>query len=117
MNEVVNQNRVFEVLANEHRREIIQALSLQPHSISQLAGLRGLSLPAIHKHVMALESAELVVRKKVGRTNFLALNRVSLRSVQQWLQQFNLFWGDESETLENYALHLGTDNPSEEGQQ
>ncbi len=103
-----DRNRVFEALANEHRREIIGALSLQPHAISRLADMRGLSLPAIHKHVAVLESAGMVARKKIGRTNFLALNRAPLRSLQEWLGQFNPFWGDEGETLENYARHLGT---------
>ncbi len=110
-------NRVFEALANEHRREIIGALSLQPHSISQLAEMRGLSLPAIHKHVAALERADMVIRKKIGRTNFLALNRAPLRGLQEWLRQFNTYWGNEGETLENYARYLSTQNPNKEGQQ
>ena len=32
-------NRVFDALANEHRREIVLLLALQPRSISQLAEL------------------------------------------------------------------------------
>ena len=39
---------VFEALANKHRRDIIYVLGLQPCSISFLAEMRGLSLPAIH---------------------------------------------------------------------
>jgi DNA-binding transcriptional ArsR family regulator len=99
----------FEALANGHRREIISALGLQPRSISQLAEMRSLSLPAIHKHIRVLESAELVVRKKVGRTNFLALNRAPLRGLAQWIGGFNPHWGTEQETLENYAQYLGSE--------
>ena len=101
------QNKVFEALANEHRREIILALSLQPYSISQLASMRGLSLPAIHKHIRALEDAGLILRKKTGRVNFLALNREPLRGLQEWVDQFHPYWGSDRETLENYAQHLG----------
>lgn len=97
---------VFDALANAHRRSIISALSLQPHSISHLASLEALSLPAIHKHIKALEAADLVVRRKVGRTNFLALNRRPLRELQQWIHAFHPYWGSEAETLENYATHL-----------
>ena len=100
---------VFDALANKHRREIIYALSLQPRSISQLASMRGLSLPAIHKHIKVLESADLILRKKVGRTNFIALNRDSLRGVQDWLGQYHTYWGSDGETLENYALYLDTE--------
>ena len=58
-------SRVFDALANEHRREIIRLLALQPRSISQLAEIRGMSLPAIHKHV-ALLAATLVQNPKAA---------------------------------------------------
>ncbi len=40
---------LFGALANGHRREMVRLLGLQPHSISRLADIRGLSLPAINK--------------------------------------------------------------------
>ncbi len=104
-------NAVFDALANEHRREIVYILGLQPCSISQLAEMRGLSFPAIHKHVKVLESAGMVTRKKMGRTNFLTLNRESLSSLQDWLMQFHTYWGSDKETLENYARYLGAQQP------
>lgn len=99
-------DRVFEALANAHRREIIYVLGLQPYSIHHLAKLRGLSLPAIHKHIKILESAGMVKRRKIGRTNFLTLDRESLRSLQDWLGQYHAYWGTEKETLENYEGFL-----------
>ena len=111
--ETADLDGVFGALSNEHRREMVNALSLHPRSISQLASLRDLSLPAIHKHVKVMEEAGLVVRKKVGRTNFLALNRSPLRNLQDWAGRFHAYWGDERETLENYARFLGEDLPEE----
>lgn len=107
-------SRVFDALANEHRREIIRLLALQPRSISQLAELRGLSLPAIHKHVRSLEEAAMVRRRKLGRTNFLALEREPLSRLQAWTGQFNPWWGTGGETLENYVDALHPDLPSTE---
>jgi DNA-binding transcriptional ArsR family regulator len=98
---------VFEALANTHRRDVIHALSLRPHSISQLASIQGLSLPAIHKHIRVLEDAGMVIRRKSGRTNFLALSRKPLRNLQEWVGGFNPYWGDDKESLENYVRHLG----------
>lgn len=100
-------NRVFEALANEHRREIVYVLSLHPASINELASMRKLSLPAIHKHIKILEIGGFVKRKKIGRTNFLALNRDSLRVLQDWIVQYHAYWGTNDETLENYAQYLG----------
>jgi DNA-binding transcriptional ArsR family regulator len=105
---------VFDALANEHRREIIRLLALQPRSISQLAELRGLSLPAIHKHVRSLEAAAMVRRRKLGRTNFLALEREPLSRLQAWTGQFNPWWGTAGETLANYAEGLRQHPPSSE---
>lgn len=97
---------IFSALAHEHRREIVLALGYRPHSISSLAEMRGLSLPAIHKHVTGLERAGFVQRRKVGRTNYLALRRDGLRAAQTWLSQFHTDWGHDDETLDNYADHL-----------
>jgi len=49
----------------------------------------------------------MIIRKKIGRTNFLALNRESLSGLQDWLKQFHTYWGSDEETLENYAQLLG----------
>jgi len=102
----IDLDRVFEALANAHRREIIYLLGLQPYSIHQLAEIRGLSLPAIHKHIKLLENARVVNRRKIGRTNFLTLNRGALRTLQDWLDQYHAYWGTQEETLENYDAFL-----------
>ena len=100
---------IFEALANKHRREIIYVLSLGPCSISKLAFLRNLSLPAIHKHIEILEKGGLILRKKIGQTNFLTLNRAALRGLQDWVMQYHTYWGNDEATLENYAQYLGRD--------
>jgi DNA-binding transcriptional ArsR family regulator len=97
---------IFEALANKHRREIVYALGLQPHSISQLASMRDLSLPAIHKHIKILENAGMILRKKTGLTTFLALNKDSLYSLQKWLMQYHTYWGSNDATLENYTQYV-----------
>lgn len=101
-----NLDLVFEALANKHRREIIYALGLQPHSISQLADMRDLSLPAIHKHIKMLLDVEIITAKKIGRSNFLTLNRGSLLGLQDWLAEFHAYWGTKKESHENYTNYL-----------
>ncbi len=93
-------------LANAHRRAIVHALGLQPYSISQLAGQRELSLPAIHKHLAILEDAHLIRRRKTGRTTYLTLERQTLRSLQDWLAGFHTYWGTDAESLANYQTFL-----------
>jgi DNA-binding transcriptional ArsR family regulator len=102
-------DRRFAALANRNRRQMVYQLGLQPSSISRLAGDVGLSLPAMNKHVGILEAAGLVVRRKLGRTTFLTLDRGAIRDVQAWLFQFHAYWGTEKETLENYERFLASD--------
>jgi len=103
---ITKLDKIFDALSNQHRREIVYVLGLQPCSISQLASMRGLSLPAIHKHIKMLEDAGMIVRKKTGRTNFLTLDRRSIRRLQDWLMQYQTYWGNDEETLENYSDYL-----------
>jgi DNA-binding transcriptional ArsR family regulator len=97
---------VLAALANKHRREMVYVLGLQPMAISQLAEMRDLSLPAIHKHVAVLEDAGLVTRRKRGRTTFLTLDRSAMRGLQDWLAQFHTYWGSDEASLANYDRHL-----------
>lgn len=110
----IDLGAVFGALANEHRREMVRLLALQPRAINQLADLRGLSLPAIHKHVRVLEDAAMVRRRKVGRTNVLALEREPLRRLRTWAEGFDPWWGTEAESLDNYARSLETDPTTKE---
>ena len=104
-------DRQFAALANRNRRAMVHQLGTNPTSISRLARDLGLSLPAMHKHVGILESAGLVVRRKVGRTTFLTLDRAAIRDVQAWLGQFHAYWGSEQETLETQRRYLAGDPP------
>lgn len=97
---------VLDALANQKRRGMIHDLSLQPATIGQLSRYQGLSLPAIHKHIRILEQAALIVRKKTGRTNFVALNTTTLGLVQRWIMQYHTGFGSPTATLENYISRL-----------
>ncbi len=99
-------DNVFAALSHSKRRDMVHSLSFRPATVTQLAEEYGLSLPAIHKHIRSLEKAGLIHRKKVGRTNFVALNHASLRLIQTWSGQYRTEWGSDEETLENYIAGL-----------
>lgn len=103
---------LFAALANRHRREMVQLLALQPYAISRLAKIRGLSLPAINRHVGLLLEAGIIRRRKLGRTTFLALDRGAMRRLQAWLGQYHAYWGTDDETLENYQPFLAAKQPT-----
>jgi len=99
-------DQIFEAMAHQKRRGIINTLAYRPATVSQLAKEQQLSLPAMHKHIRLLEKAKLIQRKKVGRTNFVAFNRTTMQQAQDWIMQYNTAWGSDNETLENYIASL-----------
>ena len=109
-------DELMEALANPHRRDIVYLLGLQPFAVHQLAEARGLSLPAIHKHIKILEQVGLVTRRKRGRTNYLTLDPRPLALLQTWVNQFHPHWGGGAEaSYRNYAHHLGFDSADLDG--
>ncbi|MDB5165589.1 MAG: transcriptional regulator [Candidatus Saccharibacteria bacterium] len=97
---------ILNSLANQKRRGILHELSLNPATVGQLAQHHDLSLPAIHRHIRSLENAELIIRKKSGRTNFVALNQKTLHQVQAWITQYQTGWGSPDASLENYISRM-----------
>ena len=93
-------------LANQKRRSIIHELSLHPATVKQLATNNDLTLPAIHKHIRTLENSGLIIRRKSGRTNFVAINSTSLGLTQKWIMQYKTEWGNSRATLENYISRM-----------
>lgn len=97
---------LFAALANAHRREIVRFLGQQPAAIHQLAAMRGLSLPAINKHLGVLDDVGLIKRHKRGRTTFLTLDPAPLDLLQRWASQFHTHWGAGEGSFENYEHYL-----------
>jgi DNA-binding transcriptional ArsR family regulator len=97
---------ILDALANKKRRGIVHDLSLRPATVGELARQHKLSLPAIHKHIRTLENAELIARRKAGRTNFVALNPNTLGLAQSWIMQYQTQWGNVDATLENYISRM-----------
>ena len=109
-------DRLFAALGNGHRREIVHQLGLQPSPISRLAAARGLSLPAMTKHVHVLEAAGLVTRRKLGRTTFLALERAGHPRPAGLARASSMRTGAPAdETLENYERPPTGDSTAERG--
>ena len=112
VNYVVNYNEsdqldyIFQAYSNSKRRGMIYNLSFRPYTVSQLANEFKLSLPAIHKHIRSLEDAKLIHRRKVGRVNFIALNKKSVLTSQNWINQFRTEWGNNYESLDNYIASM-----------
>jgi DNA-binding transcriptional ArsR family regulator len=86
----VQRERVFEALADEHRRVILDNLRRRNgQTLTELCEGHDISRQAITKHLRILEGANLVLSRKQGRTRLHFLNPVPINAVaMRWLQQF-----------------------------
>lgn len=82
----------FFALSDPTRRGILERLGGGPATISQLAAPYGLTLNGVKKHVGILETAELVVTEKVGRSRECRLGPAGLDEVSEWIGAYRRAW-------------------------
>ena len=91
----------FSALADPTRREMVRMLmAKESMCITELAEPFSMSLPGASKHIKILERANLIVRRKQGRENYLHLNPNPLMEIQNWLEFHEKFWVEKLTNLD-----------------
>ena len=94
---------VFRAIADPTRREILGLLRGGRHTVGELALNFRTSRPAISKHLRLLRSAGLVVTHQQGTARICELNAKPLRAVDDWLRDYEAFWGASLRELRRYV--------------
>src|SRR2546425_6965566 len=82
----------FHVLADPTRRAMLDLLRDGSLPAGAIARSFPISRPAVSKHLRVLRLARLVQERRSGRHRFYHLNPERLKAVDQWLQQYRIFW-------------------------
>lgn len=90
---------LFTALADANRRAMIDRLSKETLSVSQLADPLDISLPTAMQHLGVLEAAGLVTTKKVGRVRTCTLDRTALSRAEQWINDRRNLWEHRLDAL------------------
>jgi len=86
-------DRTFSALADPTRRAVLLRLKQKPGlSVSELAQPFSLKLPGMMKHLDVLSDAELITRKKTGRTVSVNLSVRPMREAMDWLKRYESLW-------------------------
>lgn len=87
-------DRVFQALASQPRRAILDLLHRQPGcNVQTVAAAFPCSRIAVLRHIDVLEAAELVISHKQGRERLLWFNAVPLVEIQQrWTDRYTQFF-------------------------
>jgi DNA-binding transcriptional ArsR family regulator len=94
---------VFHALSHRTRRVLMARLAEAPATITQLAAPFAMSLPAVSQHIQVLERAGLVTRQVNGRIHRCNLQALPLKSAQEWLQHYRLFWEQTLDSIASYV--------------
>ena len=84
-------NAILTALAHPARRQILMTVYFRGGEMvsGDIANRFKHSWPTTTRHLRVLESAELLVAEKQGRTRVYRVNREKLALVEEWLEWFH----------------------------
>jgi DNA-binding transcriptional ArsR family regulator len=99
-------SETFAALANSTRRSILARLARGAATVNELAEPFEMTLPAISKHIKALERAGLVVRGQRAQYRPCALDAAPLEEVSTWAEQYRPVWEGRFDRMDDYLRQL-----------
>ncbi len=95
----------FDVLAEPHRRRILDLLREEERPVGDLVEALQLSQPAVSKHLRVLREAGLVEVRPEAQRRLYRVRPDPLRDVARWLEPYRRLWDSRLDALER---HLDT---------
>lgn len=77
--------KVFAVIAESTRRDLLEALAQESKSVGQLVDELGVSQPTVSKHLRVLREAGVVTMRAQGQKRYYGINTEPLALVSTWL--------------------------------
>jgi len=99
-------DRAFGALADPTRRRILAQLAKGEECVTKLARPHAMSLAAVSKHLIVLEKAGLVKRRRDGRVHALRLEAKPMKEAQAWINRYREFWERNLDQFEKYLDKL-----------
>jgi DNA-binding transcriptional ArsR family regulator len=103
---------VFTILADPHRRQIIELLAERERSVGELVAAFSVSQPAISRHLRILRDAGVVAVRGVAQQRIYRLEPQPLAAVDAWLARYRDFWSGRLDALERLALDQAEPGPT-----
>jgi DNA-binding transcriptional ArsR family regulator len=93
---------LFEVLAEENRRRILDLLVEDERPVGDLAEILALSQPSVSKHLKVLRDAGLVEPRTEAQRRIYRVRPGPLREVDEWLAPYRRRWASHLNALERH---------------
>ena len=91
---------LFTALSDATRRSILARVSETNMSIGEIAEHYKLTFAAISKHIMVLEKARLVTKRRRGREQVVIIVPATVHIAQEHIEQYTKMWDDRFNKLE-----------------
>ncbi|GII83887.1 transcriptional regulator [Sphaerisporangium siamense] len=102
----------FAVLAEPHRRRILDLLLERPRAVGELVEELGLTQPGTSKHLKVLREAGLVRMRPDAQRRVYELRPEPLTEVLEWLEPYRRMWAGHLDALERHLdASPGDDGP------
>jgi DNA-binding transcriptional ArsR family regulator len=92
----------FDVLAEAHRRSILDLLRDSERSVGELVDVLGVSQPAVSKHLRVLREAGLVTARPDAQRRLYRLRPEPLQAIDEWLAPYRRLWSGHLGALERH---------------
>ncbi|MEX0807599.1 MAG: metalloregulator ArsR/SmtB family transcription factor [Dongiaceae bacterium] len=100
-------------LADPTRRAILARLAEGEATVNEIAEPFEISLPAVSRHLKVLEGAGLISRGRDAQWRPCRLDAGGLRTVDDWLARYRIFWTENLDRLDAYIAELRDGEPSQ----
>lgn len=106
MSRVKTTYDVFSAIGDPKRRELIEHLVLNEMTVSDLVEAVKWSQSAVSKHLGVLKKVRLVAERKEGRYRYYRVQPEELKPIQEWMHQFEKYWGGTLDQLDHYLTEI-----------
>ncbi len=97
---------VFSAIGEPKRRVLIEQLVLKEMSVNELVDVVQWPQPVVSKHLSVLKQVRIVTERRQGRFRLYRIQPEELRPIQEWMHQFEKFWGGSMDQLDAYLNNL-----------
>jgi DNA-binding transcriptional ArsR family regulator len=97
---------VFNAIAEEHRREILDALIGGEKAVGAIVNDLSLTQPQVSKHLRVLSEVGLVECRAEGRRRLYRLEPAHLRPFHDWLAKYEQALNERLDRMDDYLKEL-----------
>jgi DNA-binding transcriptional ArsR family regulator len=105
----------FNAVAEPRRRQILEILAGGERPVNDLVARLGLGQPQVSKHLRVLREVGLVKVRDEGRQRVYRLEGRPLKSIHDWLQDFEQAWNERFDAMDGVLDELKAKELDDDG--